>query len=248
MVRAVLSLLILMIGATPAGAQHPGGSEGDFTLKDFTFASGEAMPELRLHYRTLGRIQRDDRGLVRNAVLILHGTGGGGEQFLRPEFAGELYGRGRLLDTTRYFFVLPGGIGHGRSSKPSDGLRARFPSYGYRDMIDDSFYDAAMGTAFKTADANDLLHQVEASRDYDPGPLLTRIRAPLTAVNFADDLVNPPELGILEREIGRVPKGRAVVVPAGPETRGHGTHTLAAVWKRYLEELLARSAGKERQS
>lgn len=309
MVRAVLSLLILMIRAAPAGAQHAEGAEGEFTLKDFRFASGEAMPELRLHYRTLGRIRQDDQGMVRNAVLILHGTGGSGEQFLRPEFAGELYGRGRLLDTTRYFIVLPDGIGHGRSSKPSDGLRARFPSYGYRDMIEaqyrllteglgvnhlrlvmgtsmggmhtwlwgglhpefmdalmplaslptqisgrnrvwrrvvsdairsdpgwqggeystqpaslrtalgmlflvvsnpvqrqaqmptlaasDSFYDAAMGTALKTADANDLLHQVEASRDYDPGPLLTRIRAPLTAVNFADDLVNPPELGIL---------------------------------------------------
>lgn len=358
MVRAVLSLLILMIRAAPAGAQHAEGSEGDFTLKDFRFTSGEAMPGLRLHYRTLGRIRRDGEGVVRNAVLILHGTGGSGEQFLRPDFAGELYGRGRLLDTTRNFIVLPDGIGHGGSSKPSDGLRARFPSYGYRDMIEaqyrllteglgvnhlrlvigtsmggmhtwlwgglhpefmdalmplaslptqisgrnrvwrrlvsdairsdpgwqggeystqpvslrtalgmlflvvsnpvqrqaqmrtlaasDSFYDAAMGTALTTADANDLLYQVEASRDYDPGPLLTRIRAPLTAVNFADDLVNPPELGILEREIGRVPKGRAVVVPAGPETRGHGTHTLAAVWKRYLEELLVRSAGKER--
>jgi homoserine O-acetyltransferase len=281
MVRAVLSLLILVIRATPAGAQHPGASEADFTLKNFRFASGEAMPGLRLHYRTLGRIRRDDEGVVRNAVLILHGTGGSGEQFLRPEFAGELYGGGGLLDTARYFVVLPDGIGHGRSSKPSDGLRARFPRYGYRDMIEaqhrllteglgvnhlrlvmgtsmggmhtwlwgglhpefmdalmplaslptqisgrnrawrrlisdairsdprwqggeystqpaslrtglgmlflvvsnpvqrqaqmptlaasDSFYDAAMGAALKTADANDLLYQVEASRDYDPG-------------------------------------------------------------------------------
>jgi homoserine O-acetyltransferase len=112
----------------------------------------------------------------------------------------------------------------------------------------DSFYDAAMTAALKTADANDLLYQVEASRDYDPGRLLEEIRAPLTAVNFADDLVNPRELGILEREIRRVSKGRAVVVGAGPATRGHGTHTLATVWKLRLEELLARSARKERRS
>jgi homoserine O-acetyltransferase len=91
-------------------------------------------------------------------------------------------------------------------------------------------------------DANDLLFQIEASRDYDPGPDLEKIRAPLLAVNSADDLVNPPELGILEREIKRVPKGRAIVIPLSPETRGHGTHTMAAVWKNYLEELLAASS------
>jgi homoserine O-acetyltransferase len=125
-----------MLRAATAVAQQPGAFEADFTLKDFTVASGEALSELRLHYRTLGGIRRDGQGVVRNAVLILHGTGGSGEQFLRPEFAGELYGRGRLLDTTRYFIVLPDGIGHGRSSKPSDGLHARFPRYGYRDMIE----------------------------------------------------------------------------------------------------------------
>ena len=109
MAPAVLSLVVLMLRAATAVAQQPGASEADFTLKDFTFASGEALPELRLHYRTLGGIRRDGQGVVRNAVLILHGTGGSGEQFLRPEFAGELYGRGRLLDTTRYFIVLPDG-------------------------------------------------------------------------------------------------------------------------------------------
>jgi homoserine O-acetyltransferase/O-succinyltransferase len=106
----------------------------------------------------------------------------------------------------------------------------------------DAAFDAAIADAARTNDANDVLYQVEASRDYDPGPDLEKIRAPLVAVNSADDLINPPELGILEREITRVPQGRAVVVPAGPETRGHGTHTVAVVWKRYLEELLARSA------
>jgi homoserine O-acetyltransferase len=102
----------------------------------------------------------------------------------------------------------------------------------------DSTLDAAMATALKTADANDLLYQVEASRDYDPGPDLEKIRAPLLAVNSADDLINPPELGILEREIKRVPKGRAVMLPLSLDTRGHGTHTVAAVWKGYLVELL----------
>jgi homoserine O-acetyltransferase len=347
---------IVGAGAAPgvAAAQQPAVRGEDFVIRNFRFTSGETLPELRLHYRTLGRIRRGADDVVRNAVLILHGTGGSGEQFLRPEFAGELFRRGGLLDTTRFFVILPDGIGHGRSSKPSDGLRARFPRYGYRDMVEahhhllsqglgvnhlrlvmgtsmggmhswlwgglhpdfmdallplaslpaqvsgrnrvwrrlitdairsdpgwqggnytnqpaslrtglgmlflvvsnpvqrqaqmptlagsDSVYDATLAEALKDADANDLLYQVEASRDYDPGPLLDRIRAPLFAVNFADDLVNPPELGVLEREITRVANGRAVVVPAGPETRGHGTHTVAAVWKRHLEELLTTSA------
>jgi homoserine O-acetyltransferase len=99
-----------------------------------------------------------------------------------------------------------------------------------------------VANALKTADANDFLYQVEASRDYDPGPDLEKIRAPLLAVNSADDLINPPELGILEHEVKRVPRGRAVVIPLSPQTRGHGTHTMAAVWKNYLGDLLAASA------
>jgi len=106
----------------------------------------------------------------------------------------------------------------------------------------DSTLDAAMERATKSADANDLLYQVECSRDYDPGPDLEKIRAPLLAINSADDLIDPPELGILEKEIQRVPKGRAVVIPLSPETRGHGTHTVAAVWKSYLEDLLKRTS------
>jgi homoserine O-acetyltransferase/O-succinyltransferase len=351
------TLLILVIALAPARigvAQSPTPVQGDFILKDFTFRSGEALPELRIHYRTLGKPERDPQGVVRNAVLIMHGTGGSGAQFIRPEFAGALFGPGGLIDATRYFIVLPDGIGHGQSSKPSDGLRARFPRYGYLDMVEaqyrllteglgvnrlrlvmgtsmggmhtwlwgerhpdfmdalmplaslptqisgrnrvwrrividairndpewrggsytaqppslriaqeilflmgsnpvvrqrempslaasDATLDAAIATSLKTADANDVLYQVEASRDYDPGPDLEKIRAPLLAVNSADDLINPPELGILEREIARVQKGRAVVLPLSPDTRGHGTHTIAAVWKRYLEELLAASA------
>jgi homoserine O-acetyltransferase len=307
-----------------------------------------------MHYRTLGKPERDAQGVVTNAVLILHGTGGSGANFINAMFAGELFGAGGLLDAGRYFLVLPDGIGAGHSSKPSDGLRGRFPHYGYVDMVEaqyrllteglgvnhlrlamgtsmggmqtwlwgerhpdfmdalmplaslptqisgrnrvwrrividairndpgwrggdystepaslrtaeemiyfmgsnpilrqrlmptlaesDSALDKAIDQTLKTADANDVLYQVEASHDYDPGPGLEKIRAPLLAVNSADDLINPPELGILEREIKRVAKGRAVVLPLSPETRGHGTHTVAAVWKEYLAELLKASA------
>jgi homoserine O-acetyltransferase/O-succinyltransferase len=336
-------------------ADYPPPTEGDVTLRNFQFANGESLPELRIHYRTLGKPQRDAQGVVRNAVLIGHGTGGTGAQFIRAEFAGELFGAGQILDATKYFIVLPDGIGHGKSSKPSDGLRAKFPGYGYRDMVQaqyrllteglgvnhlrlvmgtsmggmhtwlwgerhpdfmdalmplaslptqisgrnrvwrriaidairndpawmngnyasqppslrtaseiiffmgsnpqlrqaamptlvqtDKELDNAMVTAIRDGDANDLLFQLSASWDYDPGPGLGQIRAPLYAVNFADDLINPPELGILEREIGRVKRGRAVVVPLNPETRGHGTHTVAKIWRRYLDELLRDSAG-----
>ncbi len=110
-------------------------AEGDFTVRNFTFRSGESLPELRLHYRTLGNPVRDVQGRTTNAVLILHGTGGTGAQFLVPQFATELYGPGQLLDITRYFIILPDGIGHGKSSKPSDALHAHFPSYDYDDMV-----------------------------------------------------------------------------------------------------------------
>jgi homoserine O-acetyltransferase len=335
-------------------ADYPVPREGDFVMHNFRFASGQSLPELRIHYRVLGQPKRDSQGTVRNAVLILHGTGGSGESLIRPVFAGELFGPGQLLDATRYFIVLPDGIGHGKSSKPSDGLHAKFPHYGYRDMVQaeyrllteglgaqharlimgtsmggmhtwlwgemyPNFMDALMPLAslptqisgrnrvwrrliidairndpdwhggnytrqppsLRTAlqmiwlvgsnpilrqqdaptladadrviddyvnkdltvdDANDVLYAFEASHDYDPGPGLEKIRAPLYAVNSADDLVNPPELGILEREIKRVPHGHAVVIPLSDRTRGHGSHTVAVLWKQYLEELLRESA------
>jgi len=322
-------------------------TEGDATVRDFRFASGASMPVLKLHYRTLGSPGSP-------AVLVLHGTTGSGAQFLADSFAGELFGPGQLLDVTRYFVVLPDGIGHGKSSKPSDGLQARFPQYGYADMIAGQkavldhlgvrhlrlivgtsmgcmhawmwlekwpeFVDAALPLAclpvqiagrnrmlremavsairadpawkggeyaspplaglrgalevlfFLTSaplvqqaaaatrdaadkladewmakrlaatDANDFVWAFEASRDYDPSGGLETIRAAVTAVNSADDQVNPPELGILEREIKRVKRGRAVILPIGPQTRGHGTHTNAAAWKDELAALLARSA------
>jgi homoserine O-acetyltransferase len=336
-------------------SEIPATTEGDYVVKNFKFQSGESLPELRLHYTTLGRATRDAQGRITNAVLILHGTGGTGHQFLAPIFAGELFGPGQLLDATRYFIILPDGIGHGKSSKPSDGLHAHFPQYDYDDMVAahyallkeglgvnhlrlilgtsmgcmhsfvwgetyPDFMDAlmplacqpvqiagrnriwrkmvmdairndpdwkggeyatepqqAMRTAldflliagsaplymqktlstrdaadkylddyFKSRlaglDANDFLYQVNASRDYDPSPQLEKITAQVMYINSADDFINPPELGIADREIKRVKNGRFILLPISDETRGHGTHTRAVVWKRYLAELLEKSA------
>jgi len=349
-----LRIFALLLSVLPASfasaADYPAPTESDFTIRDFKFASGETLSELRLHYRTLGKPQRDADGKTTNAVLILHGTTGSGTQFVRPEFAGELFGKDQPLDATKFFIVLPDGIGHGKSSKPSDGMHAKFPRYGYLDMVEaqyrlltevllvdharlvmgtsmggmhtwlwgelhPDFMDALMPLASlptqisgrnrawrrmvidairndpaweggeyktqppslrtaaemlwfmssnptlrqkdaptlaktdevldkfveqiaKTDDANDVLYALEASHDYDPGPNLEKIQAPLLAINFADDLINPPELGILEREIKRVPHGRATVVPFSDKTRGHGSHTLAPLWKDQLVDLL----------
>jgi len=347
--RSAVAALLLKTAGLHAG-EYPPPEQGDVLLARFRFASGEELPELRIHYRTIGKPVRDYRGRVTNAVLILHGTAGSGNQFIRAEFAGELFGAGKWLDAERYFLVLPDGIGHGKSSKPSDGLHGRFPRYGYKDMIEaqfrllteqlkidhvrlilgtsmggmhswlwgelhpefmdallplsslpapisgrnrvwrrmiidairddpewrqgeyaqqpaglhvalevlyfmgsnaaqrykeaptlhkaDELLDAYVANQLKSTDANDILYAVEASHDYNPGPELEKIQAPLLAINFADDLINPPELGILEREIKRVPHGRAIVLPMTEQTRGHGTHTLAAVWQQYLGELL----------
>ena len=133
---AIVALLApiaaLATGGAPVAAQ---GTAGDFLLPDYRFESGEVLHDLRLHYVTLGSPRRDAAGVVRNAVLILHGTGGTGSQFLGAGFAGELYGAGQPLDTTKFYVILPDNIGHGRSSKPSDALRMRFPHYGYTDMV-----------------------------------------------------------------------------------------------------------------
>lgn len=355
MIRLVLPVtcLLLSAAAMAPAAVYPPPQEGDFTIRDFHFHSGETLPELRLHYRTLGKPQRDASGRTTNGVLILHGTMGSGAQFLNDRFAAVLFGPGQLLDAGKYFIILPDGIGHGRSSKPSDGLHARFPHYDYDDMVAahhelltrhlgvdhlrlvmgtsmggmqtwvwgekyPDFMDALLPLAslpveiagrnrmmrrmimdairtdpewnhgeyqhqprgLTTAvyiitimsssplqmqkqaptrlaadrlldqltrrrlaglDANDVLYQFDASRTYNPQPQLERIQAPLIAINSADDQINPPELGILERETRRVTHGRSVVLPITAETRGHGTHTLAALWKQYLAELLDES-------
>ena len=355
-IRTFICLSLITVAGTLAAADYPTPTEGDYTIHNFKFASGETLPELRIHYRTLGKIDKDAQGKTRNAVLIMHGTTGSGAQFIRPEFAGELFGKDQPLDATKFLIVLPDGIGHGKSSRPSDGLHAKFPHYGYIDMVvaqyrllteglgvnrarlvmgtsmggmhtwlwgesHPEFMDALMPLAslptqisgrnrawrriiidairndpswnsgeypanagqppslrtaaemlwfmssnsvlrqkeaptlaktdealdkfvndyLKTGDANDVLYALEASHDYDPGPNLEKIHAPLLAINSADDSINPPELGILEREIKRVPHGRAIVIPLSDKTRGHGSHTVASLWKDELIKLLKES-------
>ena len=350
MKRASIAALLLLGSVCMHAAEYPQPTPGDFVIKDFKFASGESLPELRVHYRTLGKPEKDARGRVRNAVLVLHGTTGSGENFLNPNFAGVLFASDGLLDARKYYIVIPDGIGHGQSSKPSDGLHARFPRYGYDDMVTaqyrllteglgvnhvrlvmgtsmggmhtwvwgekypgfmdallplgclpvqiagrnrawrkmavdairndpgfdrgnytaqpyglnvaidmlwlmssspvqrqkgaptreqaDAAIDQFVAAQLKNHDANDVAYAVDASWDYNPEPKLATIQAPLLAINFADDLINPPELGILERAIKRVPHGRAVLIPAGPASRGHGTHSLPAVYQKHLAVFL----------
>jgi len=334
--------------AAPQPAAH------DYVIKDFRFRSGETLPELKLHYYTLGTPKTDAAGKVTNAVLILHGTGGTGRQFLSPQFADVLFAAGGLLDPAKYFIILPDGIGHGGSSKPSNGLRTKFPKYDYGDMIaahhalvtdglkvdrlrllmgtsmgcmhgfmwaeawpqsskafmplaclpveiagrnrlwrkmaieavkadpawNGGDYTAQPAQGLRTAqdllilvgasplpmqnqlptrqavdewigpelarrmapvDANDLIYQLDASRTYDPSKDLEKITAPMTWINSADDFINPPELGIAEREAKRLKTTKFVLIPASEKTRGHGTHTSAALWQDELAALLKRS-------
>jgi len=350
---------VLLYGGLVLSAQQtnqlPTPTEADYVSQNFHFKSGEMLLELRMHYATFGTPVRDVNGRVTNAVMLLHGTTGSGAQFLAPQFADVLFGPGRLLDITRYYVILPDNIGHGKSSKPSDGMHAHFPQYDYDDMVAaqhemlekglnvnhlrlilgtsmgcmhsfvwgetyPDFMDALMPlaclpvqiagrnrvwrktvmdairndpawksgdyideprTALETAagifyfaagsalqmqkehptrdatdvadddfvkrfvashDANDFLYAVNASRNYDPSPQLEKITVPVMFVNSADDFINPPELGIAEREINRVKKGRFILIPISDQTHGHGTHTWAAVWQQYLKELLDASA------
>ena len=361
-----LAAALLLAGrlAPPASAQAAGAvppaTEADFTVRNFTFGSGETLPELTLHYRTLGTPRRDASGVVRNAVLILHGTGGTGAGFLSRTFGGELFGPGQLLDATRYFIVLPDGVGHGKSSKPSDGQRMKFPTYTYDDMVRsqhalladglkvnhlrlvlgtsmgamhcwvwgemypdfvdglvplasapteiagrnrvmrqmimdsitkdpawkngdyteqprqglvgainllmmmtssplqwhksgptreaaDKWYEDQIDSRLKTTDANDMLYYYNASRSYNPAPNLEKITAAVLAINSADDVVNPPELGLMEKLMPRVKRGRYVLIPTSDQTRGHGTHSLPAVWGNYLREFLTQLTPAESQ-
>jgi homoserine O-acetyltransferase len=358
-----LVLLSVLVWKTVAFAQvapepprnYPEPAAADFTARDFLFKTGERQ-DVRIHYYTLGSPLKRANGQVGNAVLILHGTGGSGRSLLVPAFANVLFCPGCLLDAAKYFIILPDNLGHGGSSKPSDGMRAAFPHYDYDDMVavqhellvaglhvdhlrlvmgtsmgcmhswvwaetypdvmdaamplacapseiagrnrmwrkmlidgirsdpawNDGNYtqqprqalrlaedllllagsaplfnqaqgptraaaDTALDERFNTAvaplDANDLLYQVDASRNYDPRPRLQSIRTPVMAVNSADDFINPPELGILERDISRVKRGCAAMLSITDQTRGHGTHTVAAVWGGYLARLLRVSGG-----
>jgi homoserine O-acetyltransferase len=348
MIQALAVTVALVLSAD--SPSFPAQKEGDFVAKDFAFQRGERLAEVRLHYTTLGTPQRDAAGHVTNAVLLLHGTTGTGKNFLGPTLGGELFGPGQVLDASRYFVILPDGLGRGGSSKPSDGLRAHFPRYGYNDVVAaqhllvtkrlgvehlravvgtsmggmqtwlwgerypdmmdalmpiasqpvqisgrnllwrrlvaeiirndpewsggeyagqprrwtyavpvftlmtdspvrlqkqaptrkdaDALYDKLVEGARQKLDANDYLYWYESSWDYDPEPDLAKIRARLVAVNFADDEINPPEVGVMERLVPKVPNGRFVLVPTSDRTIGHQTLTLASVWKPYLEELL----------
>jgi homoserine O-acetyltransferase len=346
MFRRFAALLFAVLFALPAFAQHPQPKEGTWVAKDFRFSTGEVFPELRLHYTTIGSPSNE-------AVLVLHGTGGSGTGMLGKDFGGELFGPGQPLDASKYYIILPDALGTGKSARPSDGLRAKFPRYNYDDMVlaqyrlvteglgvkhlrlvlgnsmggmqawmwgtrwpgftDALFPMACLPTAmsgrnwmlrrmltqsirndpdwmdgnytaqpknmpnhilyyglatiggnealFKAApnaekgnaliaqrlaqpfrgDANDFLYQWESSADYDPSPRIDRITAMVVAVNSSDDERNPPELGVMEREIKRVRNARYVLLKGGPDTRGHGTTGMAKLWKDELADLLRKA-------
>jgi homoserine O-acetyltransferase len=337
---------------TPVTTNYPTPLEGDYTIRDFRFRDSSILPVLHLHYTTLGQPRKDKNGRTLNAVLIMHGTSGDGHQFLSGQFAGVLFGPGQLLDATKYYIILPDAIGHGKSSKPSDGMHMHFPKYTYDDMVEaqyrlitehlgvnhlrlvmgtsmggmhtwvwgythpdlmdalmplaslpvaiagrnriqrkmaidliemdaawkngeysaepsmglhgaissfifmvssplqwqkhaptrdqaDSMLNALERRYFTTLDANDLIYQFDASRFYDPSSHLSEIKAPLFAVNSADDQVNPPELGILDSQIKYVAKGKYILLPITDKTMGHGTHSFPAIWGEHLRELLS---------
>jgi homoserine O-acetyltransferase len=339
--------------ATPPASRWP-TQDGNVTLPDFRFGTGETLPELKLHYLTLGTPHRNAAGHVDNAVLLLHGTGGNAHSLLNPIFADVLFVPGGLLDIQKYFIILPDDIGHGQSSKPSDGMHMHFPAYDYDDMVRSQhmmleqmkvdhlrlilgtsmgcmqtfvwgetypgFSDAlapfaclpvqiagrnrmmrymgiqgikldpawnngdyttepteglrlagtillVMGSAplvmQKAAptreaaeqyvdrywarpdpDANDMIYYLNASRNYDPSPRLESITDPVLWINSADDYINPPELGIAEKMVKRMPHAHFILIPISDQTHGHGTHTAAAVWKNYLSEFMQQTAPK----
>lgn len=339
-------------GAAPATSYT--GVPGDYIARDFKFGTGETLPELKLHYLTLGTPHRNAAGHVDNAVLLLHGTGGNAHTLFNPVFANVLFGPGQPLDITKYFLIFPDDIGHGDSSKPSDGLRMKFPHYDYDDMVRSQhqmlleglhvdhlrlilgtsmgcmqsfvwgetypeFMDALMPLACnavelagrnrmtrymaienierdpawqngnyttepevglrtanemllimgsaplyyqtryptrraaeedvdsylehatKVTDANNMIYYVDASRNYDPSKNLAKIKVPVMWVNSADDFINPPELGLAERQVKEMPRAKFVLLPITDATRGHGTHTIASIWQQYLVELMAES-------
>jgi homoserine O-acetyltransferase/O-succinyltransferase len=352
---AAFSQTMSMPPASPPAAPQTSAltwptADGTVVLPNFRFGTGETLPELKLHYLTLGTPHRNAAGHVDNAVLLLHGTGGNAHSLLNPVFSNVLFGPGQPLDITKYFLILPDDIGHGQSSKPSDGLHTHFPAYDYDDMVRsqrlmldqmkidhlrlilgtsmgcmqsfvwgetypgfidalapfaclpvplagrnrmmrymaiqaikqdpawldgkyktepiqglrtanemifimgssplqmqkiaptcelaEKFVDQALARTLATTDANDMIYYINASRNYDPSPHLDQITTPVLWINSADDFINPPELGIAEKQVKRMPNAHFIMIPISDATRGHGTHTVAAVWKDYLIEFL----------
>jgi homoserine O-acetyltransferase/O-succinyltransferase len=332
-----------------AGAQtsHWPTEDGNYVIKNFHFGSGESIPELKLHYLTLGKPHRDAAGHTDNAILLLHGTGGNAHSLLNPVFSDVLFGPGQPFDITKFYIILPDDIGHGQSSKPFDGLHMHFPQYDYDDMVasqhtmlvdglhvdhlrlilgtsmgcmqsfvwgetyptftdalapfaclpvelagrnrlwrymamqmirDDpawqngdyttepveglrgandliiiagsaplymqkqfptraaaeAYADRTLNATIANTDANNFLYYVNASRNYNPEPKLATITAPVLWINSADDFINPPELGIAQKLVGKMPHAKFILIPISDATRGHGTHTQAAIWKDYL--------------
>jgi homoserine O-acetyltransferase len=350
--RLAFTLAATIAGVVSAAAQvYPTPKEGDWIARDFRFHTGEVTPELRIHYTTVGEPSGQP-------VLILHGTTQSGAALLSPAFAGELFGAGQPLDASKYYIILPDSIGHGKSTKPSDGLRAKFPLYNYDDLvvaqyrlvteglglhhlrlvlgnsmggmqtwiwgvkypdfidalvpmasqpsemssrnwmmrrlIIDSirndpewnngnytaqprsarfasvFYGIAtaggtlayqkLASTRETAnkllnerlaapfplDANDVLYMWDASRDYNPSPDLERIRAVVVAINSADDERNPPETGIMEKELKRIKNARLYLIPTSEDTRGHLTTGFAKFWKQQVQDLLSTATRLDR--
>ena len=351
----LLLILIALLIATPLHAAEDWSkraAQRDVVLKDFHFGTGETM-DVKVHVTTLGTPHRDANGEIDNAVMVLHGTGGSGAQFFRPQFADELYGPGQVLDIAKWYVILPDNIGHGQSSKPSDGLRMQFPRYDYDDMVkaqqamltsglgvnhlqlilgtsmgcmhafawgelfpgfarrlapfacnavpiagrnrmwrkmsidaikadplwNGGNYTQAPVQGLRTAmdlsiiaggnawglqsdyptrdkaeasltqavaarskddtDANDQIYQLDSSRNYNPAPGLAKITVPVLWINSSDDFINPPELGLAQKQARLMPRARFILIPYSPLTKGHGTHTWAKFWKADLAKLMA---------
>jgi homoserine O-acetyltransferase/O-succinyltransferase len=358
--RLILVVLLASGAANAQTNQTPRQwpvQDGNYVIRNFHFGSGESIPELKLHYLTLGKPHLDPAGHTDNAVLLLHGTGGSAHSLLNPAFSDVLFGPGQPLDITRFYIILPDDIGHGESSKPSDGMRMHFPRYDYDDMVAsqhtmlvdglhvdhlrlilgtsmgcmqsfvwgetypqfsdalapfaclpvelagrnrlwrymamqmirndpawkngdytsepveglrgandliviagsaplqmqknfptrtqaESYVDRTLDTLIAHTDANDFLYYVDASRNYNPEPKLSTMTAPVLWINSADDFINPPELGIAQKMVTRMPHAKFILIPISDATRGHGTHTMAAVWKDYLVEFLEETEKK----
>jgi len=360
LVSCLLLLTILSMVATSAQApatEWP-TQDGAYIIKNFRFGSGESLPELKLHYLTLGKPHKDAQGHTDNAVLLLHGTGGSAHSLLSPVFANVLFGPGQPLDITRFFIIFPDDIGHGQSSKPSDGLHMRFPQYDYDDMVTsqhtmlleglhvdhlrlilgtsmgcmqsfiwgetypqfadalapfaclpvelagrnrmwrymgmqssrtdpawkngeyttqpvlglrhalefnfiaglaplqaqknyptreaaEAYVEKTLAKSVAETDANNYLYYVNASRNYNPAPKLGTIVAPVLWINSADDFINPPELGIAEKMVKKIPNAKFILIPISDDTRGHGTHTVAKIWESYLIDFLHHTEPKK---